>query len=252
METTSDFWQNAFTQISTLLSTIVGACLVWFFARRSEKDKIIHEDKKQLKKVLFYLLEIRIRLIESQRYDEFVNFYVEWVRERLPIDAEIMPKEAWESLAKPFEAIKERVIGIKFNDESDKLLSQQFNQTVHSLAEVDPLLAYRLSDKQNLKGYIESLSKGEIFTDTAYSELEDDYNEVEKSKALKHIETKFMKEATGEIDSIIIDVAKSVDFKTLQQVQDKLSPIDSSARRLELHQTFEKYFDGVGNHITES
>ncbi|WP_162427880.1 hypothetical protein [Pontibacter pudoricolor] len=243
MEATLDMWENVFTLISTLFSTTVGACLVWFFARKSEKDKIIHEDKKKLKKVLFYLLEIRVRLKASQHYDECIMLFMQWVREKVGIDINNIPPEAEEALTKPFEAMKDKIIEAKFDKESYKMISQQFDLVVHSLAEIDPLLAYRLSDKQKLKEYIEYMSSGAMFTGNLLFETDDDNNEVEQ--AIELFKPKYMKGATEEIESIIIDVTKLIDSKTMEMIQKKFASDDINIKRQELYQSFESLFEVV-------
>ncbi|MGE0090898.1 MAG: hypothetical protein AB7S50_15625 [Bacteroidales bacterium] len=69
-------------EILQYLGPFVGVFLGWFLTKKSESDKIKSNEKKQVKRILFLLLEIRNELMKSLRIDRYLSAFVKKVKEK--------------------------------------------------------------------------------------------------------------------------------------------------------------------------
>ncbi|HNP07153.1 MAG TPA: hypothetical protein PKN99_05985, partial [Cyclobacteriaceae bacterium] len=60
-------------EIIKYLLPVFGVVVGWMLSQLGEKNKAIREDKRRLKKTLYYLLEIRYHLKLFETDDETIN-----------------------------------------------------------------------------------------------------------------------------------------------------------------------------------
>jgi len=195
---------NNLTQMKIILEILqyvgpfIGVLIGWFLSQRSEIKKIQYDERKKVKNTLFLLLEIRNELTNILQEDKFLRTFVDKVKEKLNVAEptareHIMLKEFMSNLKST----------MKSENHSDKL-ENQFLSCVHNLSEINPILAYRISGKQDLRKFIENWEK-----QSRQVLILEDFKQTEQ--LLEHFKPKVINELEMELRDIIISVAKLTD-----------------------------------------
>lgn len=186
---------NILLEILQYIGPFIGVLIGWFLSQRSEKKKIQYDERKKVNHTLFLLLEIRNELTNILKDDKFLRTYIDKVKEKLNV-AEPTAEE--NTLLKGFMLNLKNTM--KSDNQTDNLESQ-FLSCVRNLSEINPILAYRISGKQDLRKFIqnwENQSKQVLSLE--------DFNQTEQM--LEHFKPKVINELETDLNDIIINVAK--------------------------------------------
>jgi hypothetical protein len=195
----------------TILGSVLVAVITWFLLKKSEKDKLIGEDKRKLKKTLFYLLDIKHEMTVYKRAFEYKSIAIKYMKAKYEIFASLDDA----MFDKMIDGVLEMTKTIKTtSDKENETIGDNFWRSVENLSEIDPLLAFRLSGKNKIGGVIKELM--DVYKDST-NELINDPNVV--NKALKLFEPKILDEALTALNEVIIEIAVQIDKKTLNEVK---------------------------------
>jgi len=191
--------------LTTALITILGVVIGWLLNELSFLIRLRIKDRRKLKKVLFNLLNVyfylnKLKIKMGPQVDILFNHLKKLLQE--PSDPELIEfvkstfiKNANEILN---EYVHEKINSIKNNYES----------SLKDLSEVNPFLAYRLSDKldiYDLLGNLESWFK-KISSDLNLPNLEIEQN------LLDAFQNKILKEYLDNLESEIKKLSLSIGF----------------------------------------
>lgn len=182
-------------EILQYIGPFIGVFIGYFLSQRSEKKKIQYDEKKKIKHTLFLLLEIRNELTDILKADKFLRIYVDKVKEKLNV-AEPTPEES--------ALLKQLMFNLNNTMKSENRadsLEIQFSSCVKNLSEINPLLAYRINGKQDLRRFIENWEN----QSKQILSLED-FNQTEQM--LEHFKPKVINELESDLNEIIKNVAK--------------------------------------------
>jgi len=227
---------NEIFEIVKYLLPLFGVFIGWLLTRKSENERTLKEDKKRLKRTLYYLLELRYQLKLSEKDDEFIQIYLGIMKEKLGQFAQPTPDQ----ITRIIELLKDKILTYKPHDSGEKLLTDRFMESVDNLSEIEPVLAYRLNGKQNLKKLIDGIENVSLESLLGLGESKKDLD-----NAIAHFRPKYFKEALNELDSIIIEVAEKIDKKTLSDTQHSITDRDIHEKQIEIYQRIEKLFEGT-------
>lgn len=226
----------------------IGVIIGWLLARKSEQDREAKADKKKLKRTLFFLLEIRHQIVSSHLEEDTIDLVVETLKSKIP--ATDFPDTAH------FKIFLTRLFNnlinsdILLDEEAErKSLKESFRTVVETLSEIDPLLAYRLNGKQNIK---EAINKIELASRTTLADLVKEFAHpgsdpsVEVNQLLSNFTPQFLKDAIVELESITLEVGKRIDKKVLLATQQKLQAKLPIQNRGEIEQQVDKMLNLVG------
>jgi hypothetical protein len=202
---------------------VITLVIGWLLNQWADSHKAHRDDRRKLKKTLFYLLEIRHQFRLHIPDEAQINYYLKIVKEKFSSVAEIqnMPDEIFSNQMRPFINKGLNANRNVINDADIKMLSDNFVKCIDNLAEVDPLLAFRLHGKQHAQRvFAEALTN----TKSVMSEIARDEQTIEVNKAFDSIEPKLLVEAATDLESVIIELSKKIGRRTHKATLKKLSP----------------------------
>lgn len=138
--------------LATLVSIIIG----WFLNELSYHFRARGEKEKQLKEVLFNLLEIwyLIKFIDVDFIKAAIEIYISRLNDKFP---EIQNNKEVANMLEPLlhQMLQELVPPIV--PQNIEKMKERYQCTIDSLSKVDPLMAYRLSNNPEIYNYLSSL-----------------------------------------------------------------------------------------------
>jgi hypothetical protein len=222
------------------LGPIIGVFIGWFLSSQNLKDKTIQEDKRTLKNVLYFLLEMRSQLNLYVVDDAEWKSINEMIKKRFPIS------DSDERILKSIvrKVLPEIVMAkISLSREEIEILNSNFTSCLRSLSEVDPILASRLSAKQNIKGLLSPhVGKSNLFISDLLADV-NDANEL--NVVVKQLEPKFLSEMVVDLEKVLIEIAQRIDKLTVKRVRERLAIQTSPARQTEIEYVVERLLSGV-------
>lgn len=189
-------------EILKYIGPFIGVLIGWFLNSKSEKKKIEYDESRKIKRILFILLEIRNELLQPKKIDKYLRVYIEKVKSKFDINE--IDDIDYEQLRNILKNLLIKINGT--NNQFD--LYKQFNECIDNLSEIDPILAYRINGKQNIRNFIESW-ENETISVLAYENI----NEVESM--ISHFKPKLIDDIQYDLSIIIKDVAKLTDDSTV-------------------------------------
>lgn len=156
------------------LIPLVGVVLGWVLSERAKIWADKKQDKRKLKKLLFYALELRFyfsRELRAQKdIDEFFSKIEQKVKDEF---GESIATEA--EIAKPIigQIIKKH---LKVNNRMN-FLEKNIDAVINDLAEVFPIFAYELSGQHNIKQRLKAIDNYLIEVDRYTDEIPFDLKE---------------------------------------------------------------------------
>jgi len=225
---------NIFLEILQYVGPFIGVFIGWFLSQRSEKKKIQYDERKKVNHTLFLLLEIRHELTNILKDDKFLRTYIDKVKEKLNVEE---PTAEENLMLKGF---MQNLKNTMKSDNNTDNLENQFLSCVRNLSEINPLLAYRISGKQDLRKFIENWEN----QSKQVLSLED-FNQTEYM--LEHFKPKVINELETDLNDIIINVAKLTENE--QIIEDTTELIERKSDNEyenDIAELVEKLFDEDG------
>ena len=228
--------------IKTILP-LIGVLIGWLL---SESGKIFadkRQDKRKLKKLLFFLLELRYRFAKELSYeldlDKYMNILKNKMADKFGIeknDPEFnLGVDAW----KPF--LQGLITKTKNQDDKFEYLSENIDKILIELAEVFPILAYELNGQHNIK---ERLNKANNY----FSELETITSEM-PFEIKDWINPKLTKDLLNDLDESIEKISMKIDKETHTNSNDKISNMNFNDDDSEMKAFIDEYLNQLETHL---
>ncbi|WP_346854533.1 hypothetical protein [uncultured Draconibacterium sp.] len=149
-----------------LIVSIVSIIIGWMLNQLSQWFRTRREDKKKLKEILYYLLEL-YNLFHRSDVNKFVGVVKEIVLSKIP--EEDQTNELVEVMDKLYGSIAEQFVRPEILNKLEVQL-ENYEISVKSLASIDPILAYYISTKNNINQTFTQL-------ESVYDGLENEYDQ---------------------------------------------------------------------------
>ena len=224
------------------LLPLVGVLIGWLL---SESGKIFsdkRQDKRKLKKLLFFLLELRFHFARELSFELDISKYLTIMKSKLAEkfgidknDPELnVGMDAW----KPF--LLEILSKTKMPDNKFEYLSDNIDKILVELAEIFPILAHELSGQHNIKERLNNANN-------CFNDVEIITNQI-PFNLKEWINPKLTKALLENLDVSIEKIATKIDKETL---------IVSTEKVLKMHveddeKDFNLFIDEYLNKIIES
>lgn len=225
--------------IKTLLP-IFGVVIGWLL---SESGKIItdkRQDSKKLKKLLYFLLELRHYLtIEFSREESFIK-YIELLllilnndKQKYNISEEINLKNH------DFNSIYEQIFN-SIDNNKDKLifLEENIDKTVLELSEFLPIIAYELSGSYNIKDKLQKI-------DTITTKVKSLTNIRELSILKELLTTVVSDDLLNQIDDSILTISKKIGVSAFKESKEKIIMLKQKNTEVEMRNSIEDTIEMV-------
>ncbi len=197
--------------IATLLAVIIGWGL-------SEGAKIYSDkrlDKRKLKRVLFYLLELRYHFAKELSLEADFQVYTSKVKIQFAEKLKLSNVEIDQEISIWMPIVKKLVIKSLNQNNRLEFLETNIDDVLNDLSEVYPIFAYELSGKHNIKSRLNRL-------DNYLSEIE--VYQFDNSFDMKEwIQPKLTSALLINIDNSINKISKKIDRKTQKKAKEKIS-----------------------------
>lgn len=229
--------------IKTILP-LIGVALGWLF---SESEKIFadkKQNKRKLKKLLFFLLELRYRFGRELSIELGFDQYFETMKTKMADkfgldknDPELdLSVDAWKPI------IEEIIIKPKNQDSKFEYLSENIDRVLVELAEIFPILAYELNGQHNIKERLSSV-------DNYFDEIQSMTDEI-PFDIKKWFNPKLTKELLTDLDESIEKIAKQIDKETLNISREKIAEMTFNHDNTKFDEFINEYFDKFIESIT--
>lgn len=228
--------------IKTILP-LIGVALGWLL---SEGGKIFadkRQDKRKLKKLLFFLLELRYHFGRELSIELGLDKYFETMKSKMADkfgvdknDPEFnLGVEAWKPV------LEQLLTKTKNQDNKFEYLSENIDKVLIDLAEVFPILAYELNGQHNIK---ERLNR----VDNYFGEIKSMTDEM-PFDLKKWINPKLTKGLLTDLDESIEKIAKLIDKETINISKEKVSKMIFDDDDKELENFIDEYLDKIIENI---
>jgi hypothetical protein len=141
------FWGFIFSAIGIVFGWTLNQLGQWFRTRQ--------EDKKNLKIVLFYLLETNFVFIRSD-FDKYIKKFMSKVYSKIPLN------EHTEEVKTLIQTIHSFIITNYLKPDllkEIKIVQENYQNSIKTLAAIDPLAAYYLSGRTNILETFDTIEK---------------------------------------------------------------------------------------------
>ncbi len=228
--------------IKTILP-LIGVALGWLLAESGKVFTDKRQDKRKLKKLLFFLLELRFcfakELSIQLDLDKGMEILLNKMADKFGMDKSDPELNIETSTWKPF--IEQILMKSKNQDDKFEYLSGNIDKILIDLAEIFPILAYELSGQHNIK---ERLNKVESY----YSEIES-MAEAMPFDFKKWINPKLTKELIIDLDDSIEKIAKQIGKQTLQISKEKIAKMTFEDNNKEIDILIDEYLNKIIENI---
>lgn len=222
-----------------IIAALIGVSLGWLLSESSKIFADKRQNKRKLKKLLFFLLELRFHFAKELSLENDLNRYIDVLKSKITekfgdnennanIDIEL-------NILKPL--VLQTISKTKNQDEKFEYLAENIDNVIIELAEIFPILAYKLSGKHNIK---ERLNK-----------VDEYFNEVESLTdgfpfdIKEWINPKFTKELLEELDKSIKKIAKKTDAKTIKSTKKIIQNMTFEDDTKEMESFIDEYLEKV-------
>ena len=233
METLSDVLKYSFP----LLGVFVG----WLLTQLGERFKVVREDKRRIKKTIYYLLEVRHHLGFFAGDEQGIS-YVAVLRNKF---SAFFPKDLTDEIVAALSLFLKNVLKENplITEDDLRNLSINYARSIESLSEIDPILAFRLHGRQNIQLVLKNLAERMKVSVAQLTNNPNDVNEVDN--AIEKIGPNVINELLDDLDEIILSLAKKIDRKTYHDAKRRLGVTMSMEQQKQLEKFIEKMLHGM-------
>lgn len=202
------------------LLPLIGVAIGWFL---SEKGKILNDkrqDKRKLRKLLYFLLELRFHFTKEHSFelglDKVIDLYKNKLVEKFKIDKNDPQIDLVFNSLKP--VVEQLISKHLVQDDKYGYLKKDIDKMLVELAEIFPIMAYELNGRQNIKERLESVNKYIGDFQSLANEMPFDLK--------KWISPKFTNDLLIELDESIKKIASQIDKQTLNESINKIAKME--------------------------
>jgi hypothetical protein len=187
-------WGCIFSAVGIIFGWTLNQLGQWFRTRQ--------EDKKNLKIVLFNLLETYFIFIRSD-LEKYVQKITDKVHSNIPIDEQT--EEVKNVIQTLYSGIKTNYLKPDLLKEI-KVVQENYQNSIKTLATIDPLSAYYLSGRTNI---IETFDSIEGMFDNVKSQFHNEHNEIKlgANQAIDIIKPDIIKDSLADLENDIKKIA---------------------------------------------
>jgi len=228
-----------------LLVGVFGVVVGWLLYEISFWWRTRHEDKKKLKEILYNLLEVFNITYKLNNMEPAIKAIIREITQKLPQDCQA--EEAKKMLQGPLiNVLNEKVFPFLYND-FDKAI-KKYDESIKSLANIDPILAYQLSGKSSLT---ESFNLIKDFINNIFKNYPiENIKEFEK-EASKTFHPLIFKKLLDDLEGDIKIISKKIGVTTWYKLRKHLSYMRTNPITKELPDELKKIIESIDKKESE-
>ncbi len=224
--------------IKTILP-LIGVGLGWFLSERGKIFADKRQDKRKLKKLLFFLLELRFHFARELSMELDMDKYISVLKHKLAdkfgLDKNDADLDVGLNNWKPF--IEQMISKSQTQNNKFEYLAENIDKILIELAEIYPILAYELSGQHNIK---ERLNKANDYFGEVQSTIQEIPFDIKE-----WINPKLTKDLLKDLDESIEKIASQIDKQTLKASREKIKIMTFEEDDSEMETFVDEYFEKV-------
>lgn len=209
----------------------------------SESGKLFSskkQDKRKLKRLLFYLLELRFYFAREHSLERGIELYFSNLKDKLTekLGITIGPDDMQQIFVFLKPTIHKTLTKVREGSSQFELLEKNIDKVLDDLSEIFPIFAYELSGQHKIKERLSGVS--------TYIDEVETVTDGEMPFDIKNWMTpKLTSNLLKDMDKSILRIAERIDSKTRRQVADKITDPDLEAEDPELDEMVNAYLDKI-------
>ncbi len=224
--------------IKTILP-LFGVALGWVLSERGKIFADKKQDKRKLKKLLFFLLELRYHFARELSNDLDLDKYIKILQSKMALKLGIDKTDPDLNLGltewKPF--LEQMILKTKTQENKFEYLAENIDKILIELAEIFPILAHELSGRHNIK---ERLKNTEDYINEVQSMTDEIAFDIKQL-----VNPKLTKDLLEDLDESIEKIAKQIDSQTLIDSKDKIAKMTFEDDDIEMNNFIDEYLEKV-------
>lgn len=224
--------------IKTILP-LIGVGLGWFLSERGKIFADKRQDKRKLKKLLFFLLELRFHFSRELSIELDVDNHINTLKGKLSnkigLDSNDPDLNIEMNSLKPL--FEQMISKTKTQDSKFEYLAENIEKILIELAEIYPILAYELNGQHNIK---ERLNKADDYFDEVQSTSQEIPFNIKE-----WINPKLTKDLLNDLDDSINKIASQINKQTLKDSQEKIDKMTFVVEDSEMETLLDEYLEKV-------
>lgn len=198
-------------EIVTLIAVLIG----WGLSEASKFFTEKKQDKKKLKKVLFYLLELRFHFAKELSFEAFFDNYITQIKIKIANKTQLSEEEIEKDTQIWAPIVKEIISKNLRSNNRLEFLENNIDDVINDLAEVFPIFAYELTGQHNIRNRL--------------GQLENYFNEIQTYQSehifdiQKWLQPQLTYDLLKNIDRSIKKISSKIDSKTKKKAKKKIS-----------------------------
>lgn len=199
-----------------IISPLIGVLIGWLLSESGKLFLDIRQNKRKLRKLLFFLLELRFYFTREHSIELEINKYINLLKTRISEKLRITEYDIELSLG--IDTWKPLIVKLVSNnhtqEEKYKYLAENIDKMLIEMAEIYPILAYELSGRHNIK---ERLNNVENYINDLLSEVDKMPFDIKQ-----WINPKLTKDLLEDLDESIEKIGKQIGKATLKKAKKKI------------------------------
>lgn len=226
-----------FKQILPIIGVVIG----WLLAESGKISATKRLDKRKLKKLLFFLLELRYHFSKELFFEERLNKYIFIFRTEAEKKFNInITTNDTRMLIDTIRPLVEDFLTKNNHNASYEYLKENIDEVLLELAEVFPLLAYELSGNNNIKGRLAGANSYLDKVINIAGETPFDFKEWINPKLTQSL----LSELDTSIELVSMKIGRGINLK----IKDKIKLMDSQTIDLDIETFIGDYIEKIKEH----
>lgn len=225
---------------------LVGVLIGWLL---SESGKLItdkRQDKRKLKKLLFFLLELRYYFSKEITIENDMDRMVKLMQQKMAKSLGLSENDPQLDINNDTFRQLLGVIIKKNNLEDSRLqyLTENIGEIIIELAEILPIMAYELSGQHDIKARLSGFETYLNAVNSLTDEIPFDFK--------KWFNPKLTKELLKDLEDSILLIANRIDRKTAKSVKNKIRLMTFDSNDEEINNLVDDYLKEVRKFLNHS
>lgn len=212
------------------LIPLVGVLIGWGLSEFSKVWLDKKQDRRKLKRLLFFLMELRFHIGRELRFETEIIDYINKAKEKVKQDITEVEIENF----KPF--IKQAISNNLIDEGRIDFLEANIDEIIIELSEIYPVFAYELSGQFKVKDRLNR-------TNQYLNEVEE-YIQQMPFDFKAWLQPKVTEKLLSQLDENLLRIAKTIGRKTLRNIESKLYHEDTP-NNVEFDNFMEEYFEKI-------
>lgn len=221
---------------------IIGVLIGWLLSESSKLLSDKRQDKRKLKKLLFFLLELRYHFAKELSLELDLDRYLLLMKSKLAkrFGFDINTTDLNIDLHN-LTPILQNILKGRTNEKKVDFLIENLDRIIVELAEISPILAYELNDQHNIK---ERLHKANSYLSEFKS-----FIEALPFNMTEWINPKMTQLLLNDLDVSIETIARKINRLTCRKAKEKISKMDGKSNDPIEEELIDEYLDKVSENL---